>query len=103
MVEEREPDIPEDDPQPLDLAREVRELRAQVTRLNEQSFFGYYRSFLRFWFSSLFRGLMFGLGSALGATFLLSFLVYMLSSIDFIPVLGEWAQRIIEYIQNPPQ
>lgn len=103
METEREPDPKEAIPPPLDLAHEVRALRAEVNRLNEQAFFGYYRSFLRYWFSSLFRGLMFGLGSALGATFLVSLLVYSLSSIDFIPVLGEWAQRIIEYIQNPPQ
>jgi hypothetical protein len=53
---------------------------------------------------SIARGLFFGLGSALGATILLAFVVRMLGSIDFIPILGDWAKQIIEQIQtNGPQ
>ena len=41
------------------------------------------------------RGLAFGLGSVLGATVLVSILVYFLAQIDFIPIIGEWAQEIL--------
>jgi len=83
---------------------ELELLRAEVKRLNEQRYFRYESSF--FWVAvwSLARGLFFGLGSALGATILLAFLVRMLGSIDFIPILGDWANQIIEQIQtNSPQ
>ncbi len=83
---------------------ELELLRAEVKRLNEQRYFRYESSF--FWVAvwSLARGLFFGLGSALGATILLAVVVRMLGSIDFIPILGDWAKQIIEQIQtNGPQ
>jgi len=79
---------------------ELEALRAEVKRLNEQRYFRYESSF--FWVAvwSLARGLFFGLGSALGATILLAFVVRMLGSIDFIPILGDWAEQIIGEIQK---
>ena len=79
---------------------ELEALRAEVKRLNEQRYFRYESSF--FWVAvwSLARGLFFGLGSALGATILLAFVVRMLGSIDFIPILGDWAEQIIDEIQK---
>jgi hypothetical protein len=86
------------------IGAELEALRAEVKRLNEQRYFRYESSL--FWVAiwSLARGLFFGLGSALGATILLAFVVRMLGSIDFIPILGDWAKQIIEQIQaNGPQ
>lgn len=88
-----------DTPRDEGLADEVRALRTEVTRLNEQRYFRIESSIGQVALWSLVRGLAFGLGSVLGATILLSLLVRMLGSIDFIPVLGEWAQRLIEEIQ----
>ncbi len=85
-----------------DLVAEVQALRAQVKRLNEQRYFRIESSLTQVAWWSLVRGLAFGLGSVLGATILLSFLVRMLGSIDFIPVLGDWAERLIEEIQTSP-
>lgn len=82
------------------LAVEVQALRDEVRRLNEQRFFRIESSMSQVALWSLVRGLTFGLGSVLGATILLSFLVRMLGSIDFIPVLGDWAGRLIEEIQT---
>jgi hypothetical protein len=45
------------------------------------------------------RGLALGLGTVVGATILVSFLVYLLSNIDFIPVIGEWASEIAAQIR----
>ena len=83
---------------------ELEALRGEVARLNNQRYFRYESSM--FWVAvwSTARGLFFGLGSALGATILLAFVIRMLGSIDFIPILGDWAQQIIEEIQtNGPQ
>jgi len=87
------------------LVDEVRAVRDEVRRLNEKRFFRIENSLLRMVSWSLARGLAFGLGSVLGATILLSVLVTILASIDFIPVLGDLAQRLIEEIQTgtPPE
>lgn len=84
------------------LLDELRAVRAEVERLNQQKLFQNERSLKRVMLWGLVRGLSFGLGSALGATILISTLVWILSSIDFIPVIGDWAQQIIDEI-NPPQ
>lgn len=82
------------------LVEEVRAVRDEMRRLNEKRFFRIESSLWRVASWSLVRGLAFGLGSVLGATILLSVLVTMLASIDFIPVLGDLAQRLIEEIQS---
>ncbi|GGD20059.1 DUF5665 domain-containing protein [Sinisalibacter lacisalsi] len=97
MQHSGEPDEP--------LVEEVRAVRAEVRRLNEKRFFRIESSLWRVAVWSLVRGLAFGLGSVLGATILLSVLITVLTSIDFIPVLGDLAQRLIEEIQTtaPPE
>lgn len=86
------------------LVKEVQALRTEVKRLNEQRYFRIESSFWQFAAWNLVRGLAFGLGSVLGGTILLAFLIQMLSSIDFIPVLGDWAQQLIQEIQaDAPQ
>lgn len=48
---------------------------------------------LNFW-----RGLAFGLGSALGGTILLAFLIWLSTKlIDWFPVLGNFVQEVMEY------
>ena len=87
-----------------DIEGELRALRAEVTRLNNQRFFRLESSIWQVAFWSLVRGLAFGLGSVLGATILVTILIRMLGSIDFIPILGDWAQQIIQQIeQSPPE
>ena len=44
-------------------------------------------------------GVAFGLGSVLGATLVLSVLIYLLTNIEIIPIVGEWAARIVEEIE----
>ena len=81
------------------LAEEVDALRLEIAKLNDQRFLRSQAT----WFGSLWynflRGLALGLGSVVGATLLVSVLVYMLSSIDFVPVIGEWANEIIAVIE----
>lgn len=78
--------------------------RARLTRaveaLNRQTFFKLQDQFLRALFRQFLMGVAFGLGSFLGATIVVSMLVYSLGQIDFIPILGEWAARIVEQIQR---
>lgn len=91
---------PEDPQSAADLSAEVAALREEIGRLNAKRFF---RMETTFWSIAMWasvRGLFFGLGSILGASIVLSILVQMLSSIDFIPVVGDWAQQLIDEIQR---
>lgn len=83
------------------LSFEVRALRAEVERMNNHRFIRLHDSLFQLGLFQLYRGLAFGLGSVLGATLLVSLVAFMLTSIDFIPVLGDWARQILEEIQEP--
>ncbi|SLN56242.1 hypothetical protein PSA7680_02934 [Pseudoruegeria aquimaris] len=45
------------------------------------------------------RGLALGLGTVIGASVLVSAVIYSLSKIDFIPIVGDWASEIAQEIQ----
>ncbi len=81
-----------------ELEREVAELGEGVSKLLEHRVMRSHATFPRLLLFNFLRGLAFGLGSVVGATALVSVVVYMLSSIDFIPVIGEWATEIIRVI-----
>jgi hypothetical protein len=50
----------------------------------------------------ILRGLAFGLGSVIGATVLVSLLIFLLSNINFIPIIGEWANEIRLVLEPNP-
>jgi hypothetical protein len=50
-------------------------------------------------FFQFMRGLAFGLGTVLGASILVSILVGVLAQIEFVPLLGDYAVRLIEQIE----
>lgn len=85
------------------LGEELRLLREEVNQITGHRLFTAQSTVGRMLALSLGRGLAFGLGSVIGASFLVSVLVYSLSQIDFIPVLGDWAARIAEQIQAGQQ
>ena len=85
------------------LSTELRQLREEVAVINQHRLFTSQSTVGRMLALSFGRGLAFGLGSVIGASFLVSAVVYSLSQIDFIPVIGEWASRIAQEIQGGQQ
>ncbi|KPU84934.1 hypothetical protein JI58_00685 [Marinosulfonomonas sp. PRT-SC04] len=77
---------------------DLKALRAELHLLNTHRFVRIHNSMWRLISFQFIRGLAFGLGSVIGATALVSVLVYSLSTIDFIPIIGEWAKRIVDMI-----
>ena len=80
--------------------RSINRLESAVRKLSEHYFFRMNESVWTIIWFSLLRGLAFGLGTVLGATIMVYVLVLLLSQIEFIPIIGEWAARIIEQIQK---
>ena len=83
------------------LQEEVAGLRRELARMNRHRFIQVHNSIPRLILFQLYRGLAFGLGTVLGASLLLSVVVWSLSQINFIPVIGDWATQILETIQPP--
>ena len=85
---------------PDETQRAIERLTQEVERLNTHRFVTLHNSLWRLLGYNFLRGLAFGLGSVLGATLLVSFLVYWVAQIEFIPVIGEWAAQIVEQIEG---
>ncbi len=79
---------------------EIDALREELARLNGSGYMRMHSSWLRIMFLNLVRGLMVGLGTVLGASILLSVVVWSLSQIEFVPIVGDWATRIIDQVET---
>ncbi len=88
---------------PADLAREIRSLRQAVDRLNAHTWVRIENSLPRTLFRQALKGLALGFGTVVGASVLVSVAVYFLTRIDFIPIIGEWANEVADVIEAEVQ
>lgn len=87
------PDDPDAAP-PASLEAEVRALRQELGMLRQHKMVLLYQSVPRVLLFRFASGMAVGLGTVIGATALLSLIVWSLSQIEFIPIIGDWAVRI---------
>lgn len=80
---------------------QTKHINEQLLQLNNHKLVHTYNSLPRFIWFSLLKGIAVGLGSVLGATVVLSFVVYILSQMEFIPIIGEWVSAILEVVRGP--
>lgn len=80
---------------------ETSRLADAVEKLNDHYMLrGPLRGFWPMMLNQFARGLAFGLGSVLGASFLVYLVVLTLSQIEVIPIIGDWAAQINAEIQR---
>ena len=78
---------------------ETKKLSEAIKSLNNNNIFKIYNSTKKILFISFLKGLASGLGWIIGATILVSILTYILSQIEFIPILGDIVSQLIEEIE----
>jgi hypothetical protein len=78
----------------------IKHLEQAITDLRDHHFFRMHASLWSLIYFSLIRGLASGLGWVIGATILVYLLTVILSQIEFMPIVGEWAARLIEQIEK---
>ena len=78
---------------------EIKKLSEAIKSLNNNNFFKIYNSTKKILFISFLKGLASGLGWIIGATILVSLLTYILSQIEFIPILGDIVSQLIQEIE----
>jgi hypothetical protein len=79
---------------------QTEKVNKQLTYFHKHKLFKVYNSIPQLLWFNLLKGVAFGLGSVLGATGVLSALVYLLSQIEFIPFIGEWVSEILEIVKT---
>jgi hypothetical protein len=90
----------DENPKQPDVADEIAALRREVKRLNDHRFIRIQNSPLRLLGYRFMSGLFTGLGTVIGATLLVSVLVWWLQGINWIPVIGDWAAQIATRIDQ---
>ncbi|MEK9642925.1 MAG: DUF5665 domain-containing protein [Paracoccaceae bacterium] len=75
-------------------------LAEAIETLNDHNLMRIYSSSRRIIWTNFLRGLAFGLGSVIGASILVYITVQVLAQIEFIPILGDWALRLISEIEK---
>ena len=78
---------------------EIKKLSEAIKSLNDNNILKIYNSTKKILFISFLKGLASGLGWIIGATILVSLLTYILSQIEFIPILGDIVSQLIEEIE----
>lgn len=54
----------------------------------------------KFMFYNFISGIAGGLGTAIGASIVFALIIWLLSKMQLVPVLGEWAVKILNYVQQ---
>ena len=83
-----------------DHQKHLLQLAQQLETLNQHKLVRVYNSTPRLLWLQFWRGVAFGLGSLMGATLVVSLLISLLAQIEFIPIIGEWAQLLIAEIKS---
>ena len=82
------------------ISDDIKRLQDSIKELTNHKFLKMHNSLRAILLVSFFKGLVSGLGWILGATILVSLLTYVLSQIEFIPILGEWVSQLIIEIKS---
>lgn len=82
------------------MAAELELIRAELKIMNNHRIIRINNNMWRLIGFQFVRGLALGFGTVVGASLLVSAVVYSLSTIDFIPIIGDWANEIANEIQT---
>jgi hypothetical protein len=72
----------------------------QLQRLNNHKLITAYNSTSQLLTIQFLKGAAFGLGSVIGATVFVSLIIYLLSQVAFLPIIGEWIKILLEEIHK---
>ena len=74
---------------------EIVKIKEELERLNSHKLITAYDSIVKLLFFQFMKGAAFGLGTLFGASIIISALIFLLSQIEFIPIIGDWIKEIL--------
>jgi len=85
------------------LSKQVETLGKKIDNISNMPLVKIYTSFWRWFFYNLNAGIARGLGTVLGATFFLALVLYFISRIALVPIIGDFVTNIIDYVNQYSQ
>ncbi len=86
--------------EPQVFLKEIQNIRNELSDIKASLLLKTYESISSALFLQFIKGIFFGFGSFLGATIVVSIVVYILSNFEFIPIIGEWVKSILVEIKK---
>jgi hypothetical protein len=83
-----------------DMLRSTQATERHLHKLSSHKLMTDYGSTHRQLLMQFMKGAAFGLGSVIGATVFVSLIIYLLSQVAFLPIIGEWIKVILEEIHK---
>lgn len=83
-----------------ELAKEMKDLAKEMRRLKKLDFMRVFAKPWKFMLFALVKGLMVGLGTVLGATILVAVVIYILSKMGEVPLIGDFVESIVEQVET---
>ena len=88
----------------IQLSKEVKALTKEMEKLKDFELIQVLKHPGRMMGMALLKGLMVGFGSVIGATVLVALFIYILGQISFVPVVGDFIEKVIQEVQvSQPQ
>jgi hypothetical protein len=83
-----------------DVLRSVQGCERELRQLNAHPLIASYAHARKLLFLQFAKGAMFGLGSVIGAGLIVSLVIYLLSQIALVPIIGEWVKVLLNEINH---
>ena len=84
----------------VEMLRSAQATEHHLQKLSSHKLMAEYSSTRRQLFMQFMKGAAFGLGSVIGATVFVSLIIYLLSQVALLPIIGEWIKIIIDEIHK---
>jgi len=84
----------------IEILQSLNKINGELNRINSHKLFKIYGSIPQLLLFFFTKGILFGLGTVVGATIVVSILAYILAQFEFIPVIGEWVKLISDEINS---
>jgi hypothetical protein len=83
-----------------DVLRSVQGCERELQLLNAHPLIATYVHTRKLLFLQFAKGAVFGLGSVIGAGLIVSLVIYLLSQIALVPIIGEWVKVLLNEINR---
>lgn len=80
--------------------KEVKKLETAQDELMQNIFHDMYRDRKKIYHLNFMRGIMFGVGSAIGGTIVIALVVWSLSFFINVPVIGDYVYEILQVVEQ---
>lgn len=80
------------------LIKEVNSLTKEIKNIKNLEFIKIFKHPFKFLWFSFLKGVMVGFGSVIGATVLVAVFIYLMAKISFVPIVGNFVEKIIDEV-----